>query len=204
MNCRICVVFVVLMFVTVSGLSGQDWQNRDVLHLTAAVGKDYYLVAWPIGNFKSDSPRTTNLFFGVGRGDKSNWIEVMAQKQWNSKGGFWAFDARCRIQLTKRLSVYAEPAAFVTQPGFYHFVILEYRVWKKLSARAEEESAWRPAASPLPKQYNFGPGIGLGLGSKWGVDYGAAFTYRFSLTGPNEPRVYFSASKRFNLRRGRK
>lgn len=187
-----------------SRLHAQDWQNRDAFHFRGEVGKGYDLVVWGIPNFRTATPNNANIFFGVGRGDKNNWVEVMAQKQWSQKGGFWALDVRSRVQLTKRLSVYVEPTAFVTQPGVYHFAIVEYRVWKKLSLGGEEESVWRPASSTLPKQYNFGPRLSLGLGSWRGVDYGGAYAYRFSLTGLSESRVYFNVSARIDLRRGRK
>ena len=200
----IVIFLIVIFWIFAFRIHAQelDLQNRDAFHMQAGIGRGFGAAFWVVGNVKTETPRNTNLFFGVFRGDKDNWLEVMAQKQWNNKGGFWALDVRYKAQLTKRLSVFVEPTAFVTQPGFYHFVAVEYRTWKRLSLGGETENIHRPEGQP--QQLNFGPRASVKFGSKWGVDYGAAVAYRFSLTGPNELRAYASASRRFSLRRGRK
>lgn len=195
-------ILVVWLFLFRAPAQTFDLQNRDALHLQAEVGRGYSLAFWSVSNFKTSTSNNTNVFFGIARGDKDNWLEVMTQRQWNNKGGFWALDVRCRVQLTNRLSFFAEPTAFVTQSGFYHFVSVEYRTWKRLSLGGETENIHRPEGQP--QQINFGPRASIKLGRLCGLDYNIAAAYRFSLTGPNEPRLYIAASRRFSLRRGRK
>lgn len=195
------------MFLTcISSFAQEDWQSRDVARLAFEIGKKCYLPFWSISNIKTETRNNTNLVTGLGYGTKKNWAEAMVQRQWNYKGGFWAVDFRFRAQPSNRLVLYFEPGKFIDQPGFYESAFVDVRAWKGLSVGAETENIHRPKRLPekeYPRLITAGPRLAIQLGSRWGFDYSAVVAYRFSLTGPNERRLYFFASKRFSLR-GRK
>ena len=174
----------------------QDLQNRTVVKTPLDLGDHWYVVFWSITNLKAESPNNTNIFPGVGYRGKTWWVEGMAQKQWNGSGGLYSIDIRFRKQLTQRLSLYVEPSVILTNPSFYEFVILESRVWKKLSVGGETENVHR-----LNKQLiAAGPRVSYSLGQRWGCEFAASFAYRFSPTGKDEARLYLNITRRVRLR----
>ena len=176
-------------------LSGQDLQNRTVIHFAAELNSRWYLAGWSVTNLKTQTLNNTNLFAGLGYQKKNWWLEGMLWKQYNSRGGLWGADFRFRRQLTKKLSLYVEPAILLTAPGFYEFVIVEYRAWNKLGVGAETENTHRLTRQSIAA----GPRASYALGKLRGADFTIALTYRFGPTGRNELRLHFGATRRFAL-----
>ena len=169
-------------------LSGQDLQNRTVIHFAAELNSRWYLAGWSVTNLKTQTLNNTSIFSGLGYRGQTWWLEAMSWKQWNSKGGLMGVDVRFRSQLTKKLSLYAEPAVILSQPAFYEFVYMEYSVGKKFRVGGETENMHQ-----LSKQtFAFGPRIGYSLGKLWGSDLALSSAYRFSPTGTDEFRVYLN------------
>ena len=189
---------LVFLFVLALPLSvgAQDLQNRNVIHTAVDLSRTLYLANWSVTNVKTQSPNNTNLFTGIGYRQVNWWLESMLWKQWNSRGGLWGIDNRFRAQLTKNLSVYAEPAVILTNPAFYEFIYAEYAVSKKLRVGGETENTHR-----LTKQsIAVGPRVGYVLGRRSKIDFQISMAYRLSPTGKDELRLYFNVTRRFSPR----
>ncbi|MBI4050666.1 MAG: hypothetical protein HY396_01680 [Candidatus Doudnabacteria bacterium] len=176
-------------------LDAQDLQNRSTLHLIADITDRWYVALWPIANIRAQSPSNFNIFAGAGRRGKNWYLEAMAQKQWNGKGGLWTLDFRYRRQVTGRLSVYAEPDVFLSRRAFYEFIIVEYRSWRKFNLGGETENVHQLGKDVLAA----GPRISRPLGRLWGTDFALGLAYRTASPGHNEIRIYLNATKRFAL-----
>src|SRR3989344_4041226 len=195
MNCRICIVLVVLMFGMISGLSGQDWQNRSVVQVQIDVSQRAFLAVKSISNLRSETPNNTNIFAGVGVRGKSWWLEGMVQHQWRAGSNQWMLDFRFDKQ-AGRWHWYVEASPFLTRKAFYEFVIVERRTWKGVSVGGEAENNQQIGRDDI----GVGPRESRKLVHCAGIDVAFSGAVRLSpVGGHTEPRLYLVFNRRFAL-----
>jgi len=185
--------------------SAQDLQNRTLAQVALDFSPHKYIAVKSATNLKSQTSNNTNLFMGFGYRGKSWSLEVMAQKQFNSNGGFWAQDTRLvkKFGNQKKTTLYIEATPFLTQKAFGWSAYLETGLWKKFSAGGETENVDRPG----PDVASLGPRISRSLGCFAGFDVSATGAFRFDplrqpskVTGhPHEIRFYLVFNRRIAL-----
>jgi hypothetical protein len=188
--------FMLLLLFVTSLSFGQDWQNRDAVHVQADVGGNWFVAGWSITNLRTISLNNTNFFGGVGYRGESWWAETMVQRQWNTKADQWAMDFRFDKQ-AGRWHLYVEGSPFLTKKAFYEFLVAERRTWKGFSLGAETENTHQPG----PDTIAIGPRAGHKLGRIGKFDVTAIAAVRLSPNGGHtEPRLYFVLNRHIKRR----
>ena len=180
-------------------LSAQDWQNRSGVHAQIDVSKRLFVSAWSITNLRSETPKNTSIFTGIGVRDQNWWLEAMIQHQWRAAGNLWMLDFRFDRQ-AGRWRIYMEASPFLTKKAFYEFMIVERRIWKGVAIGSEMENLHQAGRDTI----QIGPRASRKLGRLAGFDVSLAGAVRFSAAnGHTEPRLYIVFNRRI-IKGGRK
>ncbi len=187
MKLRSAISLVVLFLVLgVFPVFAQDWQNRNVVHISVPVEGRWYIPFWSLTNFREKTGRNTNLLSGVGYRENNWWLEGMLQHQWNQTKGQWMLDMRYDRQY-KNWHTYSEIAVFLNRKALYEFVVAERRTFRGFWLGVETENLHQPG----PDAAQLGFRGSRRLGRFLGFDVSFAPALRFSLIrGHTEPRVY--------------
>jgi hypothetical protein len=193
MNSRI--TFLVLAFLSVGTHAfAQDPQARLILHPTLTVSEHWFLTTWVIRNARTKAPSNVNLFTGIGYEDRDAgwWLEGMVQRQWNGSGNAWMLDARFQKQF-RRVSLYVEPSLFLSEPAFYEFVIVEWRLGRGVGVGGETENVHRAGRDSV----GVGPRVSFPLGTLGGAKLAGVAAYRIHPRERDVLRLYLSLHRRF-------
>lgn len=204
---HICSLVFGLLWFWPGAMSAQteiDEQIRLVIHPTKDLKTNKYITGWAVGNLRSNTPDSVNLFGGIGlRGD--TWsLESMVWRQFRQKnqrerqqgrpGTDWALDFRFQKKLGQRIALYVEGAPFLTRKAWYEFVVVDYLVWKRMSLGFETENTHQAG----PDYIRAGLRAGLPIWQCGGNRASFAVAYRVGRSkGQNELRAYFVTHLRF-------
>lgn len=170
----------------------QDLQTRIVVRPAVHVTKNWYVTTWIIGNARLHATNNLNIFPGIGYKGKNWWVEVMAQRQWSPAGNSWMLDFRWQRQLNSKNSLYLEFSPFITKRAYYHFVIYERKIWKKLNVGVETENIQRTGLDSI----GAGPRISYPLVTFGKVKLTTTLAYRFHRREQDILRLYVVFSRK--------
>jgi hypothetical protein len=152
-------LILIFALVFTSPLFAQtNLQLKTVVHPTVQINDSWFVAGWNVTNIRQNATDNTNFMLGLGRKQKSWWIEFMAQRQDDTKRGHhWFVDFRTSFALSNKVNLYAEAAPFLDTKAVYNFLRLDVSVLPWLKIGAESENTFKNAST-----LGFGPCVGLG------------------------------------------
>ena len=182
-------LFAILVLACASPLFAQDTnlQFKTVVHPTAAINNSWFVTGWNITNFRQNATDNTNFMLGIGHKQKNWWLEVMVQRQDDTKRvHHWLVDVRSSFAVTKKVNLYVEAAPFLDMKAVYNFVRLDVAVLPWLKLGVESENVFKETRSML----GFGPCVGLGPIKLGSLKPSLVVAWQLRHNDPNFVRTY--------------